>query len=242
MSTSSVPPLPYDSEKLYVIGDIHGCAGELGIILSHVMEVASPSDTIVFIGDYIDRGPASAAVIDMAIELKSNHERCVFLKGNHEAMLFEYLKGPRTLESRFLQFGGVETFQSYGASPEQVFEDPEAILPPTHLSFLSSLTLGVVWRDFVMVHAGVRFTLPLEEQREEDLLWIREEFLNIKHPLPYTIVFGHTPQKKLLVDLPYKIGIDTGCVYGNKLTCIELSERKVYQVGRGETKLSKGKW
>lgn len=242
MSTKTVYPLEYDSQRVYVIGDVHGCAQELGTILSHVMEVASGSDTIIFIGDYIDRGPSSSSVIDIALELKANHERTVFLKGNHEAMLLDYLDKPRSIESRFLQFGGVETFQSYGASTEQVYEDPKSIFPESHLSFFSNLSLGVIWHDFVMVHAGIRFTLPLEEQKEEDLLWIREEFVPIKHPLPYTIVFGHTPQKKILLDMPYKIGIDTGCVYGNKLSCIELSERKIYQVAFGTTKLLKSKW
>jgi serine/threonine protein phosphatase 1 len=84
------------------------------------------------------------------------------------------------------------------------------------------------------VHAGIRPTRALEAQEPEDLLWIREDFISSRHDLPYTVVFGHTPQRRVLVDLPYKVGIDTGCVYGGRLTAFELGERVLFQVAYNE--------
>jgi serine/threonine protein phosphatase 1 len=85
------------------------------------------------------------------------------------------------------------------------------------------------------VHAGIRPSRPLAAQQDEDLLWIRDEFIAAPHPLPYTIVFGHTPQRLVLADLPYKIGIDTGCVYGGALTCLSVPDGRVWQVRLGDS-------
>ena len=84
------------------------------------------------------------------------------------------------------------------------------------------------------MHAGVRPTQPLAAQSEEDLLWIREEFINQPHPFPYTVLFGHTPQREVLVDLPYKVGLDTGLVYGNRLSCLEIDAQRIWQIRRGQ--------
>jgi len=107
-----------------------------------------------------------------------------------------------------------------------------ALLPEGHLDFFLNLELFHTAGDALCVHAGVNPTRSLEAQDEEDLLWIRGEFILHSHGLPWTVVFGHTPQRRVLFDLPYKIGIDTGLVYGGMLSCIELREKKLYQVAR----------
>jgi serine/threonine protein phosphatase 1 len=90
---------------------------------------------------------------------------------------------------------------------------------------------------WVLVHAGIRPDRPLAEQEEEDLFWIREEFIAHPHPLPQTVIYGHTPTRRVHVNLPYKIGIDTGCVYGGDLTCLELESGTLYQVAYGEKRV-----
>lgn len=221
------------SGRLYAVGDIHGCAAELDVLLRALP--VDPDDTIAFVGDYIDRGHESRAVIDRLIALRdSGAVRTVFLRGNHEDMCLSYLgRGGHWGESWHLN-GGVATLRSYGADGRA--SGPEALraFPKEHLEFLESLLPYWITDRWLLVHAGIRPDRPLAEQDEEDLYWIREEFIANPHPLPQTIVFGHTPSRNVLVQLPYKIGIDTGCVYGGRLTAVELESRSVYQVGNGE--------
>ncbi|HXL45298.1 MAG TPA: hypothetical protein VN977_01710, partial [Candidatus Binatia bacterium] len=130
--------------------------------------------------------------------------------------------------------GAPATLASYGV-PLGLDGPPAAeCLPPAHLEFLEGLLPWFIADRFLLVHAGIRPGRPLEQQVLEDVLWIREEFIHQPHDLPHTVVFGHTPRREIFVDLPYKIGIDTGCVYGGRLTAIELTEGVVYQVARGE--------
>ena len=88
--------------------------------------------------------------------------------------------------------------------------------------------------DAHQVHAGINPSKSLAKQTDSDLLWIRDEFIHNPHRLPYTVLFGHTPRNSVLFDLPYKIGLDTGLVYGNKLSCLEIVERVLFQIGRGQ--------
>jgi serine/threonine protein phosphatase 1 len=107
------------------------------------------------------------------------------------------------------------------------------LLPPEHLAFFGACRLHHLAPPFLFVHAGIRPGIPLADQDEEDLLWIREEFFTRPHALPYTVVFGHTPTREARVDLPYRIGLDTGLVYGNKLSCLDADGRRLVQVPRG---------
>ena len=217
--------------RTFVIGDIHGCAVEL----DRLLEVIGPTtqDTIVFLGDYIDRGPSPKAVIERLLRLQHEGPRCVFLRGNHEDMFLAFLGRQGLYGDAFLFNGGEATLRSYGTEgrPAPVVA---AALPPAHLAFLLSLQLQYVTGDFLCVHAGVEATRPLDAQREEDLLWIRDEFILNPHPFPYTVLFGHTPQREVLLDLPYKVGLDTGVVYWNRLSCLELEEKRLLQIRRGE--------
>jgi serine/threonine protein phosphatase 1 len=218
----------------YVIGDVHGCSAELARLVE-ALPVKS-SDTIVFLGDYIDRGPDSRGVVSYLLELQ-RQEPCalVFLKGNHEDMLLSFLGlGGRHGEA-FLYNGGRATAASYGStSPTPRPEELQTAIPAEHVNFYKQLVNHYLTGPFLCVHAGINPLKPLEDQTEAETLWIRDKFIYSPHPLPHTVLFGHTPASEVFYDLPYKIGLDTGLVYGNKLSCLETDEKVVYQITRGE--------
>jgi len=208
---SASPPV---GPATYVIGDIHGCLRPLQRLLEKI--APQPGDEVVFIGDYIDRGPQSREVVDHLLGLP---HRCVFLLGNHEKMLLDYLDGAD--EGLYLANGGLETLQSYGGHP--------ANIPPTHLQFFRDLRPMYDTANYLFVHAGIRPLVPMEKQNVGDLVWIRQEFFQFIGRFSKPIVFGHTPLRRVLM-APDRIGIDTGCVYGGKLTCLRLPDREVIQV------------
>ena len=204
-------------KKLFAIGDIHGCYDRLKALVEKI-PIDFSRDTLLFIGDYIDRGPHSAEVVDYLIQLKKRVKDVIFLKGNHEDMLDKFLNG----DDRFtyLLNGGQQTLDSYLKKPVQPKSFP---IPPDHVEFFKSLRLYYETEEFIFVHAGLRPRTPLEAQSTEDLLWIRDNFISTKYDFGKRVIFGHTPLKKPLVE-PNKIGIDTGAVYGNALTCVQLPE------------------
>lgn len=208
-------------ERIFAIGDIHGCYDPLVRLLGRI-PIDWSRDRLVFMGDYIDRGPKSFEVVQHLIELQERQPGTVFLKGNHEQMLADYLSGRDRMT--YLYNGGQETLDSYlrNASAPGRYPIPEA-----HLRFFDSLRLMFETENYIFVHAGLRKGLPPEKQRPEDLLWIREHFIDSRHAFGKRVVFGHTPFDEPRVE-PNKIGIDTGAVYGNKLTCVQLPEEKFY--------------
>ncbi|HLH78369.1 MAG TPA: metallophosphoesterase family protein [Candidatus Binataceae bacterium] len=222
--------------RLFAIGDIHGCPDELQAVLRAADPCAT--DTVVFMGDYIDRGPASRQVIDLLLEFAQGAHRTVFLKGNHEDMMLSFLGLPGRYGDSFLINGGFTTLQSYGLN-EADLDDTRARLPATHVEFLSQLSTSYRHDRFLFVHAGISPLHSLAEQDPEDLMWIRQEFILNPHTLDLTVLFGHTPVREVLLDLPYKIGIDTGLVYGGKLTCLELTQGECLQVSRGNLKVKR---
>jgi serine/threonine protein phosphatase 1 len=172
-------------------------------------------------------------VIDRLIELeRSAGVETVFLKGNHEDMFLAWLGQPGHYGDAFLLNGGRITLASYGLTPQMEGSEALEALPAEHLGFLRGLRLYDCDPPFLFVHAGISPLHDLENQDEEDLLWIREEFIRNRHRLPYTVIFGHTPQREVLWHMPFKIGIDTGCVYGNKLSCLDLTSATLHQVER----------
>ena len=198
----------------YVIGDIHGCLLPLQRLLAKISP--KPGDEVIFIGDYIDRGPESREVVEHLLGLSY---RCVFLMGNHEKMLLDYLDG--TDPGIYLSNGGQATLESYGGD--------FAKIPPAHLNFFRSLRPMYETSGYLFVHAGIRPMVPLDKQEVDDLMWIRQEFFQFIGRFPKPVVFGHTPLRQVLLT-PDRIGIDTGCVYGGKLTCLKLPSREVIQV------------
>ncbi|MGH7916127.1 MAG: metallophosphoesterase family protein [Candidatus Binataceae bacterium] len=216
--------------RLFAIGDIHGCTDELAVMIKAL--APRQGDTVVFVGDYVDRGPSAHDVLTQLIELGSGAAETVFLKGNHEDMMLAFLGLPGHYGDSFLFNGGAQTLDSYGVSEARLDRALERI-PHRHLDFLKALGTSYFHPPYLFVHAGILPTRQLEEQNVEDLLWIRQEFIFHPHQLDATVVFGHTPMRAVMVDMPFKLGIDTGLVYGGKLTCAEFNEGVLYQVGRG---------
>lgn len=231
--------------RVYVVGDIHGCKDELRVILEYVQkhERLSASDMFVFLGDYVDRGADSKDVIQLLIDFKAAHSNTIFLRGNHEAMLSDFLLGGTSLGFSFLRNGGIETISSYGVKLSDVLPESLAVaMPSEHIKFFNELeSLVYIGDEFICVHAGLNPRQSLESQSDSELCWIRDEFISSPHSFGRVIVFGHTPWRDIMLDLPYKIGIDTGLVFGNKLTCLELRSGKVIQVYRKSRKVSVSK-
>jgi serine/threonine protein phosphatase 1 len=218
----------------YVIGDIHGCSEELRRLMERLP--LARGDAVIYLGDYIDRGPDSKGVVFYLLEFQRNFPEVdfVFLKGNHEDMFLSFLGLGGKHGDMFLVNGGRSTLESYGlASSHPSSEEALAVIPPEHLTFYQNLASWHVTDSFLCVHAGINPQKSLAQQTEEELLWIRNAFIYRSHPLPYTVLFGHTPQPAVFYDLPYKVGLDTGLVYGNMLTCLEVDEKVLYQIGRG---------
>lgn len=210
---------------IFAVGDIHGHVRKLRELLAEIPLDLS-QDFLIFLGDYIDRGPASRQVVDTIIELAWQSDRVICLRGNHEQMFLDFLSGADPL--LYLFNGGRRTLESYGYE-----EDPDGryrvYVPYKHLDFLRSLPYLVETDEYIFVHAGLRPGVPLAEQTEEDLLWIRHEFIYAPCELGKKVIFGHTPFYDPLV-LDDKIGIDTGAGYGRKLTCVQLPEEIFYFV------------
>jgi Calcineurin-like phosphoesterase len=208
-------------QKIFVVGDIHGCFDKLRALMDKI-PINMSRDQLVFIGDYIDRGPNFIEVVDYLIDLKKRHPGIIFLKGNHEDMLENYLDGSDRFT--YLLNGGQQTLDAYLARSDNPDKFP---VPAGHLEFFSSLQLYYHTDDYIFVHAGLRKKVPLESQKKTDLLWIRDEFIYSNFDFGKLVIFGHTPFKEPLVQ-PNKLGIDTGAVYGNLLTCVQLPEKKFF--------------
>lgn len=224
-SNAAIP----EGKRVYAIGDIHGCAEMLTSLLDTIADDIDDlaNATLVFLGDYIDRGPDSRAVVDRLLELKTSNVETYFLKGNHEASMLDFLDAPEDL-AHWLDWGGDETLESYGIDP--VAKTPDAIaaefieqMPAEHLRFYRALDLYHVEGDYLFVHAGVRPGVPLKEQDPMDLMWIRKRFHNAaasERP-EHVVVHGHHPEDKP-IDAGWRIAIDTGACYGGMLTAVAL--------------------
>jgi serine/threonine protein phosphatase 1 len=224
--------------RLIAVGDIHGCIDELDALL--VALEPSSGDKLVFLGDYIDRGPSPRRVVERLIELRGSGAcETVFLRGNHEDMMLAFLGERGRHGEAFLFNGGRATLASYGIPTTASGDEARLKIPDPHLEFIRGLELKHVEGPFLFVHAGIAPLRSLEDQDEEDLLWIREEFIRNPHPLRATIIFGHTPQREVLWHLPFKIGLDTGCVYGNKLSCLDFTSGVLLQVERDSRRVTR---
>lgn len=222
--------------RLIAVGDIHGCVDELSVGLDEAVSQwkLTDRDMVVFLGDYVDRGPASNRVIDRVLEFRDSFPNTYFLRGNHEDMFLSYLGLPGgSMGEMFLPNGGIQTLGSYNVDDFFSVTSVFAAIPERHISFLKELEICISCGDFLFVHAGLNPVLSLEDQNSEEMLWIRGEFLYEPHNFPQTIVFGHTPFHEIVDDRPFKIGIDTGLVFGNKLTCLNVTHGEALQVVRG---------
>jgi serine/threonine protein phosphatase 1 len=218
--------------RIYAIGDIHGRIDLLEALHRRIVDDAQQASAdrmlIIYLGDYIDRGPDSRRVIDRMIEGPPPPFESVFLKGNHEAFMLRFL-GDASVGDLWLHNGGAATLASYGIADASagggdlgaIQARLRAALPAAHLEFLETLGLMHVEGDYLFVHAGLRPGVALEAQSERDLLWIRDEFLHAEGPFPKVVVHGHSihPTPEFM---DYRIGIDTGAYATGTLTALVL--------------------
>ena len=236
--------------RIYAIGDVHGHLDALermhDSIATDLARDEYPGQVhIVYLGDYVDRGPDSKGVIEYLISRRDRRDGIgkSFLKGNHEAAIFDFLKDPNSTE--WLKYGGLETLRSYGVDLPDIPVPGEVewaaqvfarVMPPAHLAFLKSLELSVSFGDYLFAHAGVDPTKPLSAQTEQDLTMSRQPFLSwykdpLYQPLEKKVVHGHSISKEPIIR-PHRIGVDTGLYEGGALTSLVLqgAEARFLQV------------
>lgn len=211
----------------YIIGDIHGQADMLERLLANIEsrhEWKSPSKNgkIVYLGDYIDRGPDSLKVIDHVIKGIPDFSN-VFLKGNHEQMLMEaMISDDRNVWNNWMSAGGERTLKSLGYDLFQSKYDSallKDLLGPVRVEWLSKLHLTYQFDDIICVHAGLLPEVSISEQTEKDMLWIRKRFLQSNYDFGLGVVHGHTPEDAPVVK-PNRICLDTGAGMGGELTAL----------------------
>jgi serine/threonine protein phosphatase 1 len=227
-SAAAVPP----DLRLYAIGDVHGRSDLLrelhGIIAAAAAAAPEPRRRLVYLGDYVDRGPDSPGVLDLLAEPPLDGFERVCLRGNHEDAMIRFLDGDLSVAATWLGFGGAETLRSYGlAAPDaadvyglmQTQRQLAAVLPPAHHRLLHGLACSHTEGAFLFAHAGVRPEVPLVDQSAHDLMWIRAPFLNSAADFGKIVVHGHSivPQPEFH---PNRIAIDTGAYATGRLTCL----------------------
>jgi serine/threonine protein phosphatase 1 len=222
-----------DGRVGFAVGDIHGRADLLGEMLDLLEDRAAEErrdggePVVIFLGDYVDRGPHAAAVVDLLLEGRPRGYERRYLKGNHEQSMLAFMEAP--LENRaWLLQGGAETLMSYGVQPPPpvgaqdedwlaVAGTLKARMPRAHLQFFDALERFIALGDYAFVHAGVDVSRPLEEQTDDDLYWSRDRFIASKRRFSHRVVHGHTP-----VDRPFaderRIAVDTGAYASGTLT------------------------
>ncbi len=219
--------------RVYCIGDIHGRYDLLIALHNKIVldsEGFSGKKLLIYLGDYIDRGLYSKEVVDLLLTQPVEGFEAIYLRGNHEQVLLDFLNLDPNIASQWFNFGGLATVFSYGLAIKgipvgddlkQIQQDLINKIPTEHISFYSHLQHSFEYGDYFFVHAGVKPKVALSHQSKLDMMWIREEFLNSKFCHPKMIVHGHSVSKLPIV-LSNRIGIDTGAYYSDILTCLIL--------------------
>ena len=229
--------------RLYAVGDIHGHAALLDAMLGAIEEDiaarAGARAILIFLGDYIDRGPDSAAVVERLRTLSGPFQP-LFIAGNHEEVLLRILEGEDGLVQDWLRFGGAECAASYGLAPAKLramaprsaAARVRSAVPAAHRQFLRGLADSFTAGDYLFVHAGIRPGIALEEQTLKDLRWIRVPFLDHDEPHAKVVVHGHSITDEVEFRAG-RIGVDTGAYRSGLLSAVVLegTERRVLQVG-----------
>lgn len=223
---------PHWPAVVYAIGDIHGCLAELRGLEQRIIADAAAiqgEKWLVYLGDLVDRGPDSVGVLDHLTARPPAGFRRICLAGNHEIMMLAFLANPGSNHD-WLEFGGQETLASYGIDtsgflnlrPRQRRAMLDSHIPEDHVRFLAELPFTLSLPGVVFVHAGLRADVPVDQQSEHDLLWIREEFFNAPPVTGRLVVHGHTPAGQAVI-LPGRICIDTGAFATGRLTAVRLA-------------------
>ena len=217
--------------RAYVVGDVHGCLAELEALLAKIEQDLERRPIreafLIFVGDLIDRGPDSAGVLERLRTYARDGVRTVFLTGNHEEYFLRVLRGEQSVIRSWLTYGGKECAQSYGIDPAELAaaSEEEAVrlirsrVPASHRSFLASFGDTFRFGDYLVVHAGIRPGLALENQSTDDLRWIRDPFLTDSGDHGFVVVHGHTIVDEV-EQWPNRIGIDTGAYRTGVLTAL----------------------
>jgi len=230
--------------RVYAVGDIHGCSTLLDQLHARIAADAAPSSAekrIIYLGDYVDRGPDSKGSIERLLHAVPAGLTPVYLKGNHDGALLDFVEDSESYRA-WRNYGAPATLLSYGIRPPlydslEAFEAARVALsraiPLEHLQFLRNLDLTFVLGDYVFVHAGLRPGISIERQQEQDLLWIRDEFLSSGATFEKFVVHGHSPVPNAM-RLRNRIPVDTGAYATGILTCavLEGDACRFLQVGR----------
>lgn len=224
--------------RIYAVGDIHGCIEPLRELQRHILDHAAAApqpelrNVVIYLGDYVDRGTDSRAVIDLLLQEPLPGFEHIYLKGNHEEGLLRFLVDEQ-YGPQWFTFGGEATLYSYGTRPpqrpsgtaglQQAQREFSERLPQEHLDFFRRLRLHHTEGDYLFVHAGIRPGVALERQAPDDLLWIRDEFLRSDLDFGKTVVHGHSISESPVVRRN-RIGIDTGAFASGHLTCLILED------------------
>ncbi|WP_255554804.1 metallophosphoesterase [Sphingomicrobium clamense] len=220
-----------EGRRVYAIGDIHGHLEELEELLAWIesdLESHEGRSDLVFLGDYIDRGPDSRGVLKRLAKEKLPGDAHHFLMGNHEAVLLDLVDGHASDGFSWLSYGGREMLESYGVKKSKILSSAGTIaklivetLPKSHLEFLRNLQTMVTIDDYAFAHAGIRPGKSLKKQKARDLMWIRDPFLSSKKDHGKVVVHGHTIEAEP-ADRANRIGLDTGCYAGGSLSAVRL--------------------
>lgn len=247
LTESSTP----ENLRVYAIGDVHGCLTQLKQVHQWIDADLGENPIadwkIIHVGDYVDRGEESRGVIDYLIERQAVDHRNVCLKGNHDLMFRAGITGDKRLTEIWLRNGAETTLASYDLSIDDFmarhtdrrgFEDA---IPRDHIEFIDNLDYSVRLGDYLFVHAGVNPRRSLDDQHPDDMLWIRDRFIESCMEYDAVVVHGHTPSRKIDVR-PNRVGIDTGAVYGGLMSCLVLDDvRKLRLTENGRAPLTSGR-
>lgn len=248
---SQEPACTPDGMRIYAVGDIHGRADLLerlqGQIERDAAQHADKELFLIYLGDYVDRGPQSREVLELLSRHRPLGLTTHFLSGNHEQAMLSFLRDPLAA-AQWLEYGGLATIASYRnaaslmagdweADPDDLIETAAALraaIPAHQQGFLEGLELSRCFGDYLFVHAGIRPGVPIERQQVQDLLWIRDPFLRYAKPHPFVVVHGHHVSETIDVR-PNRICIDTGAYATGCLSCLILegSERLFLDTQRG---------
>ena len=227
-----------EGQVIYAVGDVHGRLDLLEALLSRIeKDAAGRPHLLIFCGDYVDRGPDSARVLERLLCLQERRGACLhLLKGNHEQAFLRFIDEPAWAAPWLERFGGGATLAAYGVAPPDLGASPEELtaardrllanMPASHLRLLQRLDVMVVLGDYAFVHAGVAPGTPLAEQTEDALLWSRSEFLAAQRPFEKIIVHGHSWNDDQPQILPHRIGLDTGAYETGVLTAVRIEDHR----------------
>lgn len=221
-----------NGEIVYAIGDVHGCYMSMLNLLVRIeadrRARPEPKSTIVFLGDLIDRGPSSREVIEFLMTFNPNWSDVVFLRGNHEEVMLDVMTGNISAMRSWFEFGGKDCARSYGVdnfgqlliNPDHIMMALQRSVPLEHLEFMDSFSDAFAFGDYLLVHAGIRPKIDIEEQAPHDMRWIRSTFLDYKKPHPMKIVHGHSVVDGAPENHSNRIAVDTGAHQGRPLTAV----------------------